>query len=56
MLTLHSLQTEVEIIATNPLCASGKIVSVIEYRLRFVVSVSIHKIRRRPRFMHNAQS
>ena len=43
MLTLHSLQTEVEIIATNPLCACGKIASVIEYWLRFVFSVSIRK-------------
>ena len=38
VLALHSLQTEVEITATNPLCACGKIASVIEYWLRFVVS------------------
>ena len=39
----NSLQTEVEIIATNPLCACGIIASVIECWLCFIVSVSIRK-------------
>ena len=36
--TLYIVCTEVEITATNSLCACGKIASVIEYWLPFVVS------------------
>ena len=57
MLTLHSLQTEVDVIAANPsmyisgLC--GKIASAIEYWLGRSDSV---RFRHQPQVTHNALS